>query len=83
MAPLQVGVADANDPSNRSCSGGFTLTALDDIVVDSDADFVKGLAVTSPETGDLAYVGEEYTVLVSNGFDLRNRVLDSLRDLCH
>lgn len=63
---LQVGVADAKDPTNQSCSGGFTLTALDDIVVDPDADFVQGLTVISPETGDLAYVGQEYTVQVND-----------------
>ncbi|CAM9875861.1 unnamed protein product [Ectocarpus fasciculatus] len=70
----KVGVTDADDPTNQSCSGGFTLTALEDIVVDSDADFVQGLTVTSPEAGDLAYAGEEYTVLFDYFSEVGSRV---------
>lgn len=54
---------DVDDDSNYSCSGGFSL-------MPGDADYAKpkdympGMVVTSPDTGDLAYAGETYTVLV-------------------
>lgn len=63
---MQVRVVDADDDTNWSCSGGFTLVAADDVVVDDeDADRQPGMTVMSPRDGDLAYAGNTYTVMVS------------------
>lgn len=58
----KVRVADAADESNMDCSAEFTLVASES---DSDEDNTRHLYVTSPEEGDLAFAGEEYTVEVS------------------
>eukprot|EP00904_Undaria_pinnatifida_P002476 jgi/Undpi1/12229/HiC_scaffold_5.g01905.m1 len=55
----KVRVADAADESNMDCSAEFTLVASES---DSDEDNTRHLYVTSPEEGDLAFAGEEYTV---------------------
>ena len=53
---------DAADESNVDCSSVFTLAASDD---EPEGANDRRLIVTSPEDGDLAYAGEEYTVEVS------------------
>lgn len=57
----KVRVGDAVDEENVDCSSDFTLAAsTDDTVVSSD----RHLYVTSPEEGDMAFAGQEYTVEV-------------------
>lgn len=58
----KVRVMDAADESNVDCSSVFTLAASDD---EPEGANDRRLIVTSPEDGDLAYAGEEYTVEVS------------------
>ena len=60
----KVRVMDVDDESSMDCSDDFTLLASSAApsVGDADGPYLK---VTSPETGDLAYAGEEYTVEVS------------------
>lgn len=58
----KVRVMDTSDESNVDCSGEFTLVASED--ADTDGPNERQLVVTSPEDGDMAYAGEEYTVEV-------------------
>lgn len=55
---------DVNDEDNWSCSAAFELTEVEDVVIDEEADWQSGMTVVSPDEGDLAYAGQEYTVLV-------------------
>lgn len=58
----KIGVRFVDDAEGSGdCSDGFQLFSSEEVVVDSTV----GLTVISPEAGDMAYVGEEYTLLVS------------------
>lgn len=62
----KVRVMDISDESNMDCSDDFTLLASEEAPSVGDPDGPH-LYVTSPEEGDLAFAGEEYTVEVSIG----------------
>lgn len=60
----QVRVADVSDESNADCSDPFYLLESEDVPnwMTKDGPF---LYVTSPQEGDVAVAGDEYTVEVS------------------
>lgn len=60
----KVRVMDIEDESNMDCSDDFILLASGEAPSVGDSDGPR-LEVTSPEAGDMAYAGEEYTVEVS------------------
>ena len=60
----KVRVMDVDDESSVDCSDDFYLLASEEAPVVGDMDG-PSLVVTSPEEGDMAYAGEEYTVEVS------------------
>eukprot|EP00904_Undaria_pinnatifida_P003644 jgi/Undpi1/13280/HiC_scaffold_8.g02942.m1 len=57
----KVRVMDVDDESSVDCSDDFYLLASEEAPVVGDMDG-PSLVVTSPEEGDMAYAGEEYTV---------------------
>ena len=60
----KVRVMDVADESNVDCSAEFILVASDEVPSVGD-EGGPHLDVTSPEEGDMAFAGEEYTVVVS------------------
>lgn len=59
---LKVRVVDIDDEEDGDCSDEFYLMASDEVTTEVSEDYF--LTVTSPEEGDVAVAGDEYTVEV-------------------
>lgn len=75
----KVRVMDTNDESNADCSSEFVLAASTAV---DDGDSTRHITVTSPEDGDMAYAGQEYTVEVSMRFNVWCKQLPPVCSVC-